>query len=309
MNKQYIGINYKIKLFSFLLFFLICSVMFVFNFCNSESSVEKKEVRKLEITAHRGASFLYPENTMSAFVGAKELNADWIELDVQQTKDGKIVVMHDFSLKRTAGVDKRIWELSYDELSKLDVGSYFDLQFKGEKIPLLEEVIKYAKENNIKLNIELKPSGHEKDFEKNVIDIVTALDFKNNCVIASQKYNVLENVKAYDKNITTVYVTGLMKDDISAFKAADHYSIEASRITSELVERIHKEGKKIYAWTVNKEESINRVLNLNVDNIITDNVTLVKDVFNSNRKNIIVSECMKVMKNIFYMDGDLKVIE
>ena len=104
-------------------------------------------VRNMEITAHRGASVKYPENTMAAFRGAKELGADWIELDVQQTKDKKIVVSHDTNLKRVTGVNKEIIDMTYEEISKLDAGSFKGKEYAGEKIPLLSEVLEFAKEN------------------------------------------------------------------------------------------------------------------------------------------------------------------
>ena len=94
------------------------------------------------------------------------MGADWIELDVQQSKDGQIFVMHDANFMRTAGIDCNTWELTYNKISRLDAGSFFDIKFNGEKIPLLTETIAFAKDNHIKLNIELKPTGHEEKFEK-----------------------------------------------------------------------------------------------------------------------------------------------
>jgi len=103
-------------------------------------------------------------------VGAKKAPFYHIVVaDSRRARDGKIIVMNDTNFKRTAGVNKHAWELTYEEIKDFDVGSFKDKKFKGEHVPLLEEVIKFAKENNIKLNIELKPTGHEENFEKNVI--------------------------------------------------------------------------------------------------------------------------------------------
>lgn len=266
-----------------------------------------------EVTAHRGASMDYPENTMSAFVGAKKLGADWIELDVQQTKDGEIIVFHDKNFKRATGVDANTWELTYEEVRSLNAANYFDEKSftisdstmlepnfdDFERIPLLEEVIKFAKENDIKLNIELKPNGHEKDLEKSVIDIINRLDFKEKCVITSQVYEVLERVKEYDKNIETVYVMSLAYGDIAPLEAADNFSIEATSVTKKLVKRIHKKGKKLYAWTVNTEENIRKMIDLNVDNIITDDVTLSKDIIESTKETSLVDKYVTFIDNIF----------
>lgn len=257
-------------------------------------------IRTLEVTAHRGASIDYPENTMSAFLGAKDLGADWIELDVQETKDGQIIVLHDTNLKRTTGVNKDTWKVTYDEIKDLDVGSHLDKKFNKERIPLLQEVIEWAKENNMKLNIELKPTGYEKDLEKSVVDIIKKYDYVDDCVVTSQVYHVLQNVKAYDKTIHTVYVMSLAFGDIISFKDADAFSIEATSITSSLVSKVHKEGKQIYAWTVNTEDNINKMIDLKVDNIITDNISLAKKTIYRSKTSNVVNEYIKTIENLFY---------
>ncbi len=255
--------------------------------------------RTLEVTAHRGASLEYPENTMSAFEGAKKLGADWIELDVQQTKDGKLIVIHDTNFKRTTGVDKNTWELTYDEIKELDAGSFFDTKYKDEKIPLLEDVIEFAKMNGIRLNIELKPTGYEYDFEKSVIDIIKKSNFQDRCVVTSQIYKVLENVKKHDTNIKTVYVMSLAYGNIISLEAADYFSIEATSITEDLVSSVHKAGKQIYGWTVNTEENINKMIDLKVDNIITDNIEFAKNIIYASKTSNILNEYIKIVEDIF----------
>ncbi len=277
---------------------LLSATLFTYSVLNNKYDFKIEYVRTMEITAHRGASSKYPENTMSAFKGAKELGADWIELDVQQTKDKVLIVLHDTNLKRTTGVSKNTWEVTYDEVQKLDAGSFFSEDFKGEKIPTLEEVIQFAKENNIKLNIELKPTGYEQDFEKSVVDLVKKYEFEDYCVITSQVYQVLENTKKYDKDIQTVYVMSLAYGDILKFKDADNFSIEASNINKTLVKKIHNAGKEIYVWTVNTKDNINKMIDLNVDNIITDNITLAQDIIYSSKTSNIIREFVKFIDNL-----------
>ncbi len=292
-NKQFKVLKYLI-----VILFLVSSTIFTYSVLNGKFDLNIEYVRTMEVTAHRGASVNYPENTMAAFIGAKKLNADWIELDVQQTKDGKIIVLHDTNLKRTTGVNKNTWETNYDEIKKLDAGSFFSPKFKDERIPLLEDVIVFAKSNNIELNIELKPTGKEKDFEKNVIDIITKYDFQDKCVITSQVYSVLENVKAYNKDIKTVYVMSFAYGDITKLKCADNFSIEASSINKTLVKKVHNEGKELYAWTVNTKENINKMIELNVDNIITDNITLAKDTIYESKTSNAIQEYIKSVNNL-----------
>ena len=123
--------------------------------------------------AHRGASGYEPENTLRSFRKAIELNSDAIELDVQLTKDHKLVVIHDETVNRTTNGKWKVSELTLKELKKLDAG-------KGEKIPTLEEVIKVCR-NKCKLNIEIK----ELNSVKKVIEIVVKERFVKQTIISS----------------------------------------------------------------------------------------------------------------------------
>ena len=278
---------------------LILGFLFTYGLYKGDYNLNIEYTRRLEVTAHRGASVFYPENTMSAFVGAKKLGADWIELDVQETKDKEVIVIHDTNFKRTTGVDKNTWELTYEDVEKLDAGSFFDKKYKKEKIPLLKDVVEFAKENSIRLNIEIKPTGHEKALEKEVVDIINEENFEDSCVITSQVYDVLKKVKKYDKKVKTVYVMSLAYGDITSLKDADNFSIEAMSVTRKLVKKVHNEGKELYAWTVNSKESINNMIDLNVDNIITDDITLAKDTIYSSKTSNVINEYVKLVRNIF----------
>lgn len=269
------------------------SLILGFLLCSGKLNPQIEYVRTMEITAHRGASVLYPENTMAAFEGAWKMGADWIELDVQQSKDGEIIVIHDTNFKRTAGIDANTWELTSEEIADLEAGSFFSPDYAGEPVPFLSEVAAFSKERGIKLNIELKPTGHETDFEKGVIDIIREAGIEDSCVITSQAYEVLENVKAYDKEISTVYVMSLAYGDITQLTAADHFSVEASNATESLISRVHGAGKKLFVWTVNTKESITKMAERNVDNIITDNIELAKQCVYESRYSDLLTEYLK----------------
>lgn len=253
-------------------------------------------LRTVEITAHRGASAYYPENTLPAFEGAKKLGADWVELDVQQSKDGKIFVAHDTNFKRTAGVNADSWELTYDEIAKLDVGRFFSEDYAGTHMPLLSDVIAFARENDMKLNIELKPTGHETNFEAAVVAEIRRANFADDCVITSQVYEVLERVKACDDGIPTVYVMSLAYGDINRLTAADHFSVEAMNVSKSLVSEVHKAGKQLYAWTVNTKESITKMVERGVDNIITDDVELARACIDDSRYSTLLQEFIKLLQ-------------
>ncbi len=277
---------------------VVSGSLFTYQIIIGETNLNIKYIRKMEITAHRGASVKYPENTMAAFRGAKKLGADWIELDIQQTKDRQIVVSHDTNLSRVTGVNKDIIDTNYSEIEKLDAGSFFSKKFKNEKIPLLKEVLQYAKDNNIRLNIEIKPTGKEIDFEKQVVDLIKEYEFEDRCVITSQIYSALENVKKADKEIKTVYVMSIAIGNIIDAKYADAFSVEASNVNEVLVNTVHNSGKELYAWTINTEESINNMIDMNVDNIITDNIELGKELVEKSKSSDLISEFMKsIYKN------------
>lgn len=112
-------------------------------------------------------------------------------------------------------------------------------------------------------------------------------------MVTSQVYHVLEEVKEYDSRIHTVYVMSLAYGDINMLTASDHFSIEASSISEKLVSDVHNAGKEIYAWTVNTEESINRMIELNVDNIITDDITLAKECIYLSKTSDVVAEYVR----------------
>ena len=255
---------------------LVGSALFAYSYRRGRYNLDIEYIRTTEVTAHRGASAFYPENTMAAFRGAWEQGADWIELDVHQSSDGEIYVMHDRKFTRTMGVNKHSWELSWPEISLLDAGSFFAPEYAGESVPLLADVIEFAKWHGIRLNIELKPTRHDTSLEQRVVDIIHEYGFADECVVTSQAYSALERIKAYDPNIVTAYVMSVAFGDISRMTAADHFSIHASFITRSMVSAIHQAGKQVYAWTVDTKDAIERMIGLGVDNIITNNVILGK---------------------------------
>lgn len=300
LNEKERKANKKLKWVFISLFLLALGIgtIFTYGIYKGKYDLTILYKRETEVTAHRGASNKYPENTMAAFIGAKELGADYIELDVQQTKDGKIIVMHDKNLKRTIGFNKNVWDTTYGEIKNLDAGILFSEDFQGEKIPLLQDVVLWAKENNMKLNIELKPTGNEIDFEQTIIQILKDADYIDDSYVASQVYSVLENVKRIDASIKTIYVASVFYGNIDAFPYADDFSLEASNISKGLVRKAHKESKKVYAWTLNTEENMKKMINLNVDNLITDDVELAKETIEKSAKSDFVQEYIKWIEKL-----------
>ncbi len=250
-----------------------------------------------EISAHRGSSVDYPENSIPAYAAAIEQGADWIELDVHQTADNIVVISHDANIKRIAGVDKNIWEMTYAELETYDVGSWFSDEYSYLRLPTLDEVLKLCK-GKIKLNIEIKPTGHETDFEKNVIDIVKANGFENDCMLASLDIEALKKVKEIDPNIKTLYDMTVAAGNISEMTFIDGFSIEETFIDYDIVDQIHQNNKKVFVWTVNEPSNIINICKYDIDNILTDDPLTAREVINEEK----LSDSTVDFVNLFFKE-------
>lgn len=229
------------------------------------------------ITAHRGASAVAPENTLIAYQKAIEMGADYAELDVRQTKDGAIVLMHDKTVHRTTGVKGFVWDFTLEELKQLEAGSWFGEGFRGEPVPTLEEVIRLVK-GRMKLNIEVKISENEPGIAQKVVDIVRSEDFSKDCIITSFD---METVKTFN-SIAPDLETGLIfekeyRSDV--FEGAwDILCSNFELVDAGFVQFAKESGKKIYVWTVNEREEMLRLIDLGVDGIITDMPDLLNSV-------------------------------
>src|SRR3954465_1158455 len=111
---------------------------------------------RVQILAHRGASAYAPENTLAAFKLAVDQRADWLEMDVQQTSDGNLVVFHDIRVERTTNGRGALRDLTLDQVRQLDAGSWFDPTFAGERVPTFEEAVAFARDNGIQIFPEVK---------------------------------------------------------------------------------------------------------------------------------------------------------
>lgn len=229
------------------------------------------------VTAHRGGAKMAPENTLSALAYSVESMSDYAEIDVQETKDGQIVLLHDNNLKRTTGMKKNIWELTLAEVEQLDAGIKFNKNFRGEKIPTLAEAIEFA-DGKINLNIEIKYNGHNKNIVRKVVKIITDHGFEESCVLTSMNYGFLKEAKRLNPNIRTGYTMTMRYGDLSDLTAADVFSVKHTYISEAFVEEVHALGKEIYAWTLNYRGDMKRMLDCGVDNIITDDPELVHQV-------------------------------
>ncbi|WP_289027442.1 glycerophosphodiester phosphodiesterase [uncultured Ruminococcus sp.] len=230
------------------------------------------------VMAHRGLSADAPENTLYAFSDAISVGADFIELDVQQTRDGVLVVMHDSNLKRTTGVNKDIWDVDYADIQNLDAGSWFDPAYANARIPTLEETLQFV-DKRAKLNIEIKPTKHGSDtLEQDVAELITQYQYTDACYVTSFSYGSLKKIKEANPEIRTGYLMSVAYGQFYSLKYADAFSLNKVFVTSQVVNAAHQQGKQIFAWTVNGMSEVRSLCNLHVDSIITDDPVMVQNV-------------------------------
>lgn len=235
-----------------------------------------------EVTSHRGYSAVAPENTLPSIQAAIDCGVAYAEIDVQQTSDGVVVLTHDTNLKRCTGCNVDVYDISWEELEKLDAGSWFSDEFAGTKIPSLEEVIKLAK-GKIKLNIEIKNNGHSPELEAETVRLIRDLDFEDECVVTSISYDSLKKVKEIAPEIKTGYILAMGVGNYYDLPDADFFSVETTFINRKMVESIHDRGKQVHAWTVDLEKDSERMISLGVDNIITGDPPMVEAQINADR--------------------------
>ena len=224
--------------------------------------------RRIAVTAHRGSSLKAPENTMSALRQAEADGANYAEIDVQTTADGIVVLMHDADLMRVASLNRKIQDIRYEELREIDIGSWFAPDFSNERTATLEEAIAFAR-GRIRLNIELKYNRPDPELANKVGAIVGRNAFADACVISSLDYHELRKVKQSFPEIKAGLIVFRALGDLAQTKA-DFLSIHAAQATPRLVKEAHHNGKEIHVWTVNDLRTALSMIEVGVDNIITD---------------------------------------
>lgn len=242
----------------------------------------------ITITAHRGDSIHAPENSMKAFELAIENHADVIELDVQKTKDNVVVVVHDFNLHRICKRNVNVWELTYDELKDFDTSYVMKKEHPRTTIPTLEEVLT-AYRGKVDFNIELKQSAHTTGLEKDVVSLIEKANCTDSCVVASRSLDSLKKVKFYQKELKTIYLLPLAYGNFDEMDFVDGVSVKSSFITRKLVNHIHDNGKVIYAWTVNNDSDMERMLHLGVDSLITDQPAKATEIYYAQQINPVIT--------------------
>ncbi|MFC1538161.1 glycerophosphodiester phosphodiesterase family protein [Candidatus Latescibacterota bacterium] len=258
------------------------------------NTIERKKL-PVEIIAHRGASLIAPENTLSSISFAWELNADGVEIDIHLTADGRIVLIHDATTKRTTGIDLTVKESTSTELRNLDAGILKSEEYIGEKIPFLEEVINYIPSGRT-LFIEIKCSSEIFPALEKII--ASSGNFSQLTIIGFDPVTVSEAKKHFPE-IPVYLLCDVNRDgrtgeivpyDTSLVDSAigmniQGLSVHNAGITPDFAEHLIFSGLKLYTWTINDIDEAKRFISLGVHGLVTDRPGWI-------RKNLVKSHGM-----------------
>lgn len=284
----------KILRYSVLVLILI-NLYFYFNILRNGSPLDYMNLDTIQITSHRGYSHDVPENTIPAIEKAMEEKVDYVEVDVRATKDGELVLLHDPGLKRTTGLNRFIWDIDYSEVALLDAGLWLNKSFQGTKIPTLREVFELCK-GKVVLNLDLKYRNPGEGLAEKTVDLIKEYDMGWQCVISSSSLACLEKVKELDPDLQTGYVIHQLYSGLSTNETIDFFSMNSSLVSKNVVQEIHKNGKKLYVWTVNSRTETERLKRLGVDNIITDDPAFTREALEQADSDQYFLTLLKVMR-------------
>ncbi|QDV37284.1 Glycerophosphoryl diester phosphodiesterase [Tautonia plasticadhaerens] len=222
------------------------------------------------ITAHRGDSSSAPENTLAAIRAAIDSGADAAEIDVQLCADGVVAVVHDEDLRRVAGDPRRIVELDFEELRRIDVGRWFGPDFLGERIPSLDEVLDEAGDR-ITLNIELKMPRERADPTPLVTAVLDALDRKRargRCVVSSLSYEAVAEVRRQAPGLPIGFIIFKALGDPTRLDL-DFLSVRESVATDDLIAGARRRGWPVHVWTVNDPGRLASLVDRGIADVLT----------------------------------------
>jgi glycerophosphoryl diester phosphodiesterase len=241
----------------------------------------------LSLQAHRGAAGLAPENTLAAFRVAIELGADGTEMDLQVTRDGIVVVIHDDTVDRTTDGRGRIGDLTLAEIKRLDAGAKFSPAFRGERIPTLRELIDLVRASgrqSFRLNLEIKfadgREGQPADLEEQVLAVLRETGFLDRVITQSFYHPSAAKMKRLVPSIPAGLLVGQRRqppDPVTAVRdhRVDYYAPHHSLVTPDLLRTLHRAGIPVVTWTVNDPADMRRLIGMGLgvlpgDGMISD---------------------------------------
>lgn len=243
--------------------------------------------------AHRGDIQGGVENSLEALESAKKKGADYVEMDIQLTRDNNFVVMHDYNLQRLTGRNARVRDLDLSEIQNLTI---FENGFKS-RIPTFEEYVKRAEELKIKLLVELKPSGDEpENFAEMFVKKFRKLGVERKFKIMSLDLGLVRKIEKIAPEIETGFVIPLQFGDFDNSKI-DFYVIEDFSYRHDLALKAHRMHRKIFVWTLNTRSEISKYLQEPIDGIISDELETINEIEKEDRsKESILKTFVRILK-------------
>jgi glycerophosphoryl diester phosphodiesterase len=244
-----------------------------------------------EIIAHRGASAEAPENTLAAIELAIEEGADWVEIDVQETREGEIVVIHDSDLMKVAGSPLKVFDSPLSALQAVDIGSWKDPKYADQRIPTLQELLVIAK-GRVKVNIELKYYGNETRFEELVAEIIEQAGMQDDIVIMSLSLPGVQKMKSLRPEWKSGLLSSVALGDITRLEV-DFFAVNAHFASRRFIKRAQGRARDVLVWTINDPVMMSTMMSKGVDGIITDKPGLAKQV-RAERQELAVHELLLI---------------
>jgi glycerophosphoryl diester phosphodiesterase len=234
------------------------------------------------VVAHRGAAGAAPENTLASIKQAITDGADWVEIDVQETRDGQVVVIHDSDFMKLAGNSLKVWDGDLAEIQQIDIGSWFGAEFAEERVPTLEQVLAEI-DGRSKLVIELKYYGHDQQLEQRVVDLVENAGMADDVVIMSLKREGVKKIQALRPDWTVGLLAATAIGKLSKVDV-DFLAVNQNMANPGFIRRAHATGKRVFVWTINDALSLSRWVSMGVDGVITDEPALANRVLAEREK-------------------------
>jgi len=245
------------------------------------------------IIAHRGASAYYPENTMAAFEGAVDMDAEMIELDVLMSKDGVPVVFHDALVDAHTNGRGFVSDYPIKELQKLDAGSWFAKKFAGEQIPTLEKVLQFAA-GKIALNIEIKTEAVTDSIEGGVeqksLQLVKEYGMEDHVLFSSFDYRAVEHLKELDAEIPVAVLYNRRRSNqkmphqlVDSF-SADAFNCSFHQFTQKWSYNLKAHQIPHFIYTVNGKRKMRKLIKAGVTGVFTNKPDLLREVVANSQK-------------------------
>lgn len=232
------------------------------------------EHRSARVTAHRAGPKQAPENSLAALQLALAARADFVEIDVQSTRDGQVVLLHDRDLRRVTGDARNLADVSLADLADLRLAHGGASSDQG--VPTLAGFLA-ACDERIQLNIELKDFGQSQGLPAAVVKVLREQHFTGRAIISSFQLRLLDDVRRAEPDLPVGIILSTSKGDITRLDV-DFLSLNQRQIRAEVVRRAHRRGMEMHAWTVNDREAALRLLDLGCDNLITSDPAKMRDI-------------------------------